>query len=292
MNFKDLTVPSRVAEIIKEHEFRFKKKFGQNFLVDKNILDKICDAADLTESDFVLEIGPGIGTLTNELSKRCKKVVAIEIDRDLTQILKETITADNVDIVEGDALQLDWQEILRKSGWQKETVKLVANLPYYLTSALIMKALEGEVPFQTIVVMVQKEVAERMTAQPGTKAYGILSLAVQYYSQPQLVTNVSRRVFFPAPDVDSAVVKLQSIEPPVDVASEELFMVIRAAFGQRRKNLKNTLKNLTTSWNIAPEKVDEIFHQLGIPVNARGETLSLQKFGELTRALIHGRNFC
>ena len=160
MNFKDLTVPSRVAEIIKEHEFRFKKKFGQNFLVDKNILDKICDAADLTESDFVLEIGPGIGTLTNELSKHCKKVVAIEIDRDLTQILKETITADNVDIVEGDALQLDWQEILRKSGWQKETVKLVANLPYYLTSALIMKALEGEVPFQTIVVMVQKEVAE------------------------------------------------------------------------------------------------------------------------------------
>ncbi len=281
-----LVSPSYVKEIINEYQFRFKKRFGQNFLVDGNILQKILHSAELTEQDFVIEVGTGLGTLTTKLAPHCRKVISFEIDHDLVKIVTERINNKNVQIISSDALSLDWLDVLTQGGWQGEPVKLVANLPYYLTTRLIMKALEGNVPFTEVVVMVQKEVAERIMAIPGTKAYGVLSVAVAYYAQASLVAKAPRTVFMPAPDVDSAVVKLSTILPPVAVAPNDLFSVVRAAFGQRRKTIRNTLRSLCKNWKITDDQLEQVLIDLDISPSLRGETLSLPQFGALTERLI------
>lgn len=286
MEFNKLTNPSQVSKIIKEYQFRFKKRFGQNFLVDKNILDKIIASSRLQPDQYVIEIGTGLGTLTWELGKRTRKVISFEIDRDLIAILKENGIADNVELIEADALKADWFQILKDAGWQGERLSLVANLPYYLTSPLIMKALEVDLEFDLIVVMVQKEVANRIKAKPGTKDYGVLTLAVQYYATPEVVIDAPRSTFMPAPTVDSQVIKLVPHKTPAEVDHDQLFTIIRAAFNQRRKTLKNNLKAICKENDISSDQLEDIFNKLDIHPNARGETLSLTKYIELTKKLI------
>lgn len=287
VNFNKLTNPSQVGKIMRDYQFRFKKRFGQNFLVDHNILEKIVESSKLHPDQYVIEIGTGLGTLTRELAARAKKVISFEIDRDLIAILKEIKIADNVDLVEADALKADWSQILKESGWRGEQISLVANLPYYLTSPLIMKALEAELEFDSIVVMVQKEVAERIKADPGTKDYGVLSLAVRYYADVEIVTDAPRKVFMPAPTVDSQVIKLVPHKTRPEVDHEQLFTVIRAAFNQRRKTLKNNLKGLCKQRGLSSEQLESIFIKLNLRPDVRGETLSLKTFISLTKNLIN-----
>lgn len=277
---------SDISKLIREYEFRFKKRFGQNFLRDPRMLSRIVDAAELKEGDYVMEIGPGLGGLTLILAERCQEVLAIEIDRDLVSILREQALPRNIRLVEGDALKLEWRCLLTENGWNEQPVKLVANLPYYLTTPLIMKALEEDTPFERLVVMVQLEVAQRMLASPGTKDYGVLSLAVQYYSDPELVAKVPRSSFIPAPNVDSAVVNLKIRKPQVSAPIKPLFQVIRATFGQRRKTIKNGLKPLIKSWGIDASQLETALAKAGISAKDRGETLSLAQFSALTEALL------
>lgn len=281
-----ISTPSYVKGILREKGYTIKKRFGQNFLVDQNYVDKIVAAADLSPTDWVLEIGPGLGVLTHEMAAQAERVVALEIDRELVAILQDTIEEANVSIVECDALAVDWREVLQERGWSGGTVKLVANLPYYITTPLVMKALESFLPFKAVVVMVQREVAERMVAGPGSKDYGVLSLAVQYYSQAEVVTRVPRSVFYPPPEVDSAVVKLVPCPPLVSAPREELFQVIRAAFQQRRKTVRNSLKALVESWDLSAADLDEVLEEADISGDLRGERLSLNDFSRLTEALI------
>lgn len=285
MDYSQLTSPRAVKKLMRDYEIRFKKRFGQNFLVDRNILNKIIDSAELKPDHYVLEIGTGLGTLTYALAEQCRRVITFEIDHDLVQIFRENQSAANVQLIAGDALKYDWREVLLESGWQDEWVSLVANLPYYLTSPLIMKALESGLPFESIVVMVQKEVADRMQAEPGTKDYGLLTLAVGYYADVEIVTKVPRTVFIPAPDVDSAVVKLTPHPVHGEADRKALFAVMRAAFAQRRKTLKNNLKDLIKEWGTAPEEFDRILAELDLPKDVRGESLSLKQFIELTLKL-------
>ncbi|HHT37125.1 MAG: 16S rRNA (adenine(1518)-N(6)/adenine(1519)-N(6))-dimethyltransferase RsmA [Candidatus Wallacebacter cryptica] len=285
MDYSQLTSPRAVKKLMRDYEIRFKKRFGQNFLVDRNILNKIIDSAELKPDHYVLEIGTGLGTLTYALAEQCRRVITFEIDHDLVQIFRENQSAANVQLIAGDALKYDWREVLLESGWQDERVSLVANLPYYLTSPLIMKALESGLPFESIVVMVQKEVADRMQAEPGTKDYGLLTLAVGYYADVEIVTKVPRTVFIPAPDVDSAVVKLTPHPVHGEADRKALFAVMRAAFAQRRKTLKNNLKDLIKEWGTAPEEFDRILAELDLPKDVRGESLSLKQFIELTLKL-------
>jgi 16S rRNA (adenine1518-N6/adenine1519-N6)-dimethyltransferase len=285
VDYSQLTSPRAVKKLMRDYEIRFKKRFGQNFLVDRNILNKIIDSAELKPDHYVLEIGTGLGTLTYALAEQCRRVITFEIDHDLVQIFRENQSAANVQLIAGDALKYDWREVLLESGWQDERVSLVANLPYYLTSPLIMKALESGLPFESIVVMVQKEVADRMQAEPGTKDYGLLTLAVGYYADVEIVTKVPRTVFIPAPDVDSAVVKLTPHSVHGEADRKALFAVMRAAFAQRRKTLKNNLKDLIKEWGTAPEEFDRILAELDLPKDVRGESLSLKQFIELTLKL-------
>lgn len=278
--------PSVVRKIMKERGFNTKKRFGQNFLIDQNIVQKIVASANLEESDWVLEIGPGLGALTTLMAQVAKGVVAMEIDRDLVAILEELIQEPRIKIVEGDALALDWAELLQGAGWQGEPLKLVANLPYYLTTPLIMKALESDLPFVDVVVMVQREVADRILADPASKDYGVLSLAVQYYAQPSLVLKVPRTVFMPAPNVDSAVVHLQPRPPQVDAPKEQLFEVIRASFQQRRKTVRNALKPLVDKWGLSSEDLDRALAAVQLEPTIRGERLSLEEFNRLTKELM------
>ncbi|HHT74061.1 MAG TPA: 16S rRNA (adenine(1518)-N(6)/adenine(1519)-N(6))-dimethyltransferase RsmA [Firmicutes bacterium] len=280
------STPSYVRGILREKGYSIKKKLGQNFLVDQNYVDKIVSAAQLSPADWVLEIGPGLGVLTAAMAEQAGKVVALEIDRELVDVLQETIVLPNVTVVPGDALAGNWQEILRGLGWSGEPVKLVANLPYYITTPLIMKALESELPFQAIVVMVQREVAERMVAPAGGKDYGVLTLAVEYYCQAELVTNVPRTVFVPAPEVDSAVVKLTPKPPAVAVPHGKLFAAIRAAFQQRRKTIRNALKPLAKEWGLSLAQLDEALTEAGIKGEVRGEVLTLQDFARITESLM------
>ncbi|NLJ80731.1 MAG: 16S rRNA (adenine(1518)-N(6)/adenine(1519)-N(6))-dimethyltransferase RsmA [Firmicutes bacterium] len=281
--------PSFVSSVLEEYGFRFKKRFGQNFLIDGNILDSIIAAAQLKAWDWVFEVGPGLGALTTAAAAKAEKVVAVEIDRTLVSILKEKLRSPNIAVIKGDALTLDWRDALQEQGWAGESLKFVANLPYYLTTPLIMKALEGGLPFQNLIVMVQKEVGQRMAAQPDSKDYGVLSLVVQYYTEVSLVCSVPRTVFIPAPKVDSAVLSLRPRPPKADAPRAELFEVIKISFQQRRKTVRNALKPLAKQWDLTLGDLDQAFARANLDSSLRGERLTLNDFSELTKQLLKGR---
>ena len=285
MNEK-LSNPQKTIEIIKKYDFVFQKKYGQNFLIDANVLDKIIDAAEIGPDDFVLEIGPGIGTLTQYLAESAREVTAVEIDSHLIPILEETLqNYDNVTVLNEDILKVDIAELARQKNKGKP-IKVVANLPYYITTPIIMGLFESHVPIDNITVMVQKEVAERMQVGPGTKDYGALSLAVQYYAKPYLAANVPPNCFIPRPKVGSAVIRLTKYqEPPVQVKDERLmFRLIRASFNQRRKTLQNSLSN-SPELNITKAQTAEALEKMGLPAAVRGEKLTLEQFARLSDLL-------
>ncbi len=280
-NFKN------TQEIIKKHNFSIQKKYGQNFLIDEHVLNKIIAAAELTEDDYVIEIGPGIGTMTERMAPECRHVTAIEIDKELIPILSETLSGfDNVDIINEDVLKVDLNKLIAERNDNKP-VKVVANLPYYITTPIIMSLLENKIPIDTITVMVQKEVADRMMVGPGTKDYGALSLAVQYYAKPYIVANVPMNCFIPRPNVASAVIRLTCHkEPPVTVKDEKLmFNLIRASFNQRRKTLINGISNFS-GLSYTKEQVAMALNSIGLSENIRGEALDLEKFAKLSDALL------
>lgn len=277
-------------EILEKHHFSFQKKFGQNFLIDGNILGKIMDAAQITVDDCVLEIGPGIGTMTQYLAERAKSVIAVEIDKNLIPILQETLSPyNNVKVIQEDILKVDIDRIVQEKNDGKP-IKVVANLPYYITTPIIMELFENHVALQSITIMVQKEVAERMQAAPGTKDYGALSLAVCYYAKPEIIMKVPASCFMPKPNVDSAVIRLSRYEkPPVKALDEAwLFSVIRASFNQRRKTLVNGLSN-AGNLGISKEKIAEAVAQMELSPTVRGETLTLEQFTELSNCLFLAR---
>lgn len=278
--------PKNTIEILNKYQFAFQKKFGQNFLIDTHVLDKIIRSAEITEDDFVLEIGPGIGTMTQYLARAAGQVTAVEIDRALIPILKDTLSGyDNVTIINEDVLKLNLKELVKEKNAGKP-IKVVANLPYYITTPIIMGLFENHVPIKTITVMVQKEVADRMQVGPGTKDYGALSLAVQYYARPYIVANVPPNCFMPRPKVGSAVIQLTRHEnPPVRVGDEKLmFAVIRASFNQRRKTLVNGLSN-APGLSLDKDAVKLALKTMGLSETIRGEALTLKQFAELTDLL-------
>lgn len=279
--------PSATKEIINKYSFAFQKKFGQNFLIDSNILESIVSAADITKDDFVLEIGPGIGTMTQYLCETARQVVAVEIDKMLIPILQDTLSEyDNVEVINQDVLKLDINALAQEKN-AGHPIKVVANLPYYITTPIIMGLFESGVPIESITIMVQKEVADRMQTGPGSKDYGALSLAVQYYAEAKVQLNVSATCFMPRPNVDSAVIKLTRHKTPVvDVKDEKLmFKVIRASFNQRRKTLVNGLKN-SSELDFSKEKILEAINTIGKEESIRGEKLTLEDFANLTNALL------
>lgn len=281
-----LVSPQRTIEIIKKYEFTFRKKFGQNFLIDERVIERIIHAADISKEDCVLEIGPGIGALTQYLANSAGRVVAVEIDQKLIPILEDTLSGfDNVTVINRDILKTDLQEIA--DTWHGgKPLKVVANLPYYITTPIIMGLLEKKAPISSVTVMVQKEVADRMQAGPGSKEYGALSLAVQYYSDPQTVAIVPPNCFIPRPSVESAVVALRNVGVgKVPVQDEKLmFALIRASFNQRRKTLANGIKN-AAGLSFSREQVVAALEQMDLDANARGETLSLAQFARLADLL-------
>ena len=281
-----LGIPQNTIDILKKYDFHFQKKFGQNFLIDTHVLEKIIDSAGVTKDDFVLEIGPGIGTMTQYLCERAREVMAVEIDDKLIPILADTLSAyDNVTVVNEDILKLDIDQIAREHNDGKP-IKVVANLPYYITTPIIMGLFESHVPLESITVMVQKEVADRMQSGPGTKDYGALSLAVQFYSKAEIVANVPANCFMPRPNVGSAVIRLTCHEErPVDVKDENfMFKIIRASFNQRRKTLQNGLNN-ASNLNVNKEQVVAALEKIGLPATVRGEALSLEQFAALSNLL-------
>lgn len=285
----DLGSFTNTSEILKKYGFRMQKKYGQNFLIDANILCKIVEAAQITEEDCVLEIGPGIGTMTQYLAEAAGKVVAVEIDRALIPILEDTLSAyHNVTILCEDILKVDLPALAEENGGRP--IKVVANLPYYITTPIIMALFESRMPLASITVMVQREVAERMQTGPGTKDYGALSLAVQYYAKPEIVAKVPASCFLPRPNVDSTVVRLTRYEkPPVNVSDEAfLFAVIRASFNQRRKTLANGLAN-AGGLGVSRGQVEAVLEKMGLSKTVRGETLTLKQFSELSNRLSEGK---
>ena len=281
-----LSNPQKTIEVIQKYNFDFQKKFGQNFLIASRVLDKIIEAANITKEDFVLEIGPGIGTMTQYLAESAREVMAVEIDKNLIPILSDTLSAyDNISILNEDILKVDIGKIAEEKNHGKP-IKVVANLPYYITTPIIMGLFESHVPIDSITVMVQKEVADRMQAGPGTKDYGALSLAVQYYAEPYIVANVPPNCFMPRPKVGSAVIRLTKYkEPPMDVTNEKLlFQLIRASFNQRRKTLQNGIKNFS-ELNFSKEQVIEALEKMGVSPTIRGEALTLQQFAQLSNLL-------
>lgn len=275
--------PKNTIEVIQKYDFDFQKKFGQNFLIDERVLEKIISAAEVNKDDFVLEIGPGIGTMTQYLAENAREVMAVEIDKNLIPILSDTLSAyDNVSILNADILKVDIAKIVEEKNGGKP-VKVVANLPYYITTPIIMGLFESHVPVDSITVMVQKEVADRMQTGPGSKDYGALSLAVQYYAKPEIVANVPPNCFMPRPKVGSAVIRLTRHQnPPVTAKDEKLmFRIIRASFNQRRKTLANGLKN-SQELNYTKEQVEAAISECGLPLNIRGETLTLEQFAKLS----------
>ncbi|MDE6386556.1 MAG: 16S rRNA (adenine(1518)-N(6)/adenine(1519)-N(6))-dimethyltransferase RsmA [Lachnospiraceae bacterium] len=277
------------TDIIQKHQFDFRKKFGQNFLIDKGILEKIIESANITPDDCILEIGPGIGTMTQRLAEEAGEVVAVEIDKNLIPILDETLADyDNVTIINEDILKVDINRIVDEHGGKP--IKVVANLPYYITTPIIMSLFEKHVPLHSVTIMVQKEVADRMKVGPGTKDYGALSLAVQYYAKPEIVARVPAECFMPRPNVDSAVIRLiRYEEPPVMADDEEwLFAVVRASFNQRRKTLANGLAN-AGNLAVSRQQVEETLAKMGLPITVRGEALTLEQFSELSNRLLRKR---
>lgn len=280
-----LGTPSATKEIINKYSFAFQKKFGQNFLIDLNVLESIIRGAEITKDDFVLEIGPGIGTMTQYLCEAARQVVAVEIDKMLIPILEDTLSEyDNVEVINQDVLKVDIKSLAEEKNNGKP-IKVVANLPYYITTPIIMGLFESGVPIDSITIMVQKEVADRMQTGPGSKDYGALSLAVQYYATAKVILNVSATCFMPRPNVDSAVIKLtRHKEPTVNVADEKLmFKIIRASFNQRRKTLVNGLKN-SPELSFSKEQIVKAIEKIGKPETIRGEALTLEEFAELANA--------
>lgn len=274
--------PKRTIEVLQKYDFVFQKKFGQNFLIDTHVLDKIVSAAEITKDDFVLEIGPGIGTMTQYLACVAREVVAVEIDKALIPILEDTLQEySNVTVLNEDILKVDIKKLAdeRNNG---KPIKVVANLPYYITTPIIMGLFEGEVPIESITVMVQKEVADRMQVGPGTKEYGALSLAVQYYAEPYIVANVPPNCFMPRPKVGSAVIRLtRHAAPPVEVVDAKLmFRIIRASFNQRRKTLANGLNN-SPELSFGKDEIQRAIKACGFPEGVRGEALTLEEFAAL-----------
>ena len=281
-----LSNPQVTIETIKKYEFAFQKKFGQNFLIDAHVINKIISAADITKDDCVLEIGPGIGTMTQYLAESAGQVVAVEIDKNLLPILDETLAEyDNVTIINDDILKVDINKIVEERNGGRP-IKGVANLPYYITTPIIMGLFEKHVPLLSVTVMVQKEVADRMQVGPGTKDYGALSLAVQYYAEPYIVANVPPNCFMPRPNVGSAVIRLtRHEEVPVQVDDEKLmFHIIRASFNQRRKTLANGLSN-APQVHLSKEEIQECIAELGEPLTIRGEALTLEQFAALSNII-------
>ena len=278
--------PQNTIEILQKYNFNFQKKFGQNFLIDEHVLDKIIRAAEITKDDYVLEIGPGIGTMTQYLACAAREVTAVEIDRALIPILEDTLKEyDNVSIINEDILKVDIAALAKEKNGGRP-IKVVANLPYYITTPIIMGLFESHVPLESITVMVQKEVADRMQVGPGTKDYGALSLAVQYYAEPYIVANVHPNCFMPRPAVGSAVIRLtRHQKPPVEVMDEKLmFRLIRASFNQRRKTLANGLKN-SGELNLSKEVITAAIEKLGKGSSVRGEALDLEEFARLTNII-------
>lgn len=280
--------PQNTIEILKKYDFMFQKRFGQNFLIDTHVLEKIIKSAEITKEDLVLEIGPGIGTMTQYLCENAREVIAVEIDKNLIPILTNDTLAeyDNVTIINEDILKLDLNALVQERNGGKR-IKVVANLPYYITTPIIMGLFESHVPLQNITVMVQKEVADRMQAGPGSKDYGALSLAVQYYATPYIAANVPQNCFMPRPNVGSAVIRLTlHEEPPVQVKDEKfMFALIRASFNQRRKTLVNGLTN-AAELNLSKEQVQAALEQMGLSATIRGEALTLEQFAELANLLV------
>ena len=277
-----LSNPQVTIQTIKKYEFAFQKKFGQNFLIDDHVITKIINAAEITKNDLVLEIGPGIGTMTQYLACAARKVVAVEIDKALIPILEDTLSDyDNARVINNDVLKVDIAKLAEEENGGKP-IKVVANLPYYITTPIIMGLFENHVPIKSITVMVQKEVADRMQVGPGTKDYGALSLAVQYYAKPYIVANVPPNCFMPRPKVGSAVIRLERYEePPVKVKDEKLmFRIIRASFNQRRKTLANGLKN-SAELDYTKEEIEAAIETLGRGASIRGEALTLEEFAKL-----------
>ena len=280
-----LGTPSATKEIINKYSFAFQKKFGQNFLIDSNVLESIIRGAEITKDDFVLEIGPGIGTMTQYLCEAARQVVAVEIDKMLIPILEDTLSEyDDVEVINQDVLKVDIKSLAEEKNNGKP-IKVVANLPYYITTPIIMGLFESGVPIDSITIMVQKEVADRMQTGPGSMDYGALSLAVQYYATAKVILNVSATCFMPRPNVDSAVIKLtRHKEPTVNVADEKLmFKIIRASFNQRRKTLVNGLKN-SPELSFSKEQIVKAIEKIGKPETIRGEALTLEEFAELANA--------
>ena len=282
-----LGIPQNTIAILQKYNFNFQKKFGQNFLIDTRVLERIIDSAEISKDDCVLEIGPGIGTMTQYLAEAAREVVAVEIDKNLIPILKNDTLADydNVTIINDDILKVDINKIVQEKN-NGQPIKVVANLPYYITTPIIMGLFESHVPLQSITIMVQKEVADRMQVGPGTKDYGALSLAVQYYAKPEIVANVPPNCFIPRPNVGSAVIRLTRHEvPPVQVKDEAyMFALIRASFNQRRKTLLNGLTN-AGNLGVTKEQIVKALEKMGLPATIRGEALTLEQFGELSNLL-------
>lgn len=281
-----LATPGSTAEVLRKYGFNFQKKYGQNFLIDGNILEKIMEASGITGQDCVLEIGPGIGTMTQYLAERAREVVAVEIDRALIPILEDTLSAyDNVTVIHQDILKVDIRQMVEERNGGNP-IKVVANLPYYITTPILMGLLESGVPLDSITIMVQKEVAERMQVGPGTKDYGALSLAVQYYAKPEIVMQVPPSCFMPRPNVGSAVIRLtRHGQPPVRVRDEQrMFALIRASFNQRRKTLVNALAN-AAGLELSKDAVAGALGQMGLPPTVRGEALTLEQFAILSGLL-------
>lgn len=277
--------PQNTIEVLQKYHFNFQKKFGQNFLIDTHVLDKIISAAGITKDDFVLEIGPGIGTMTQYLACAAREVVAVEIDKNLIPILEDTLQDyENVSVINDDILKVDIAALAEEKN-QGRPIKVVANLPYYITTPIIMGLFEKNVPLESITVMVQKEVADRMQVGPGTKDYGALSLAVQYYAEPYIVANVPPNCFMPRPSVGSAVIRLtRHREMQVQVKDEKLmFRLIRASFNQRRKTLANGLKN-SPELQFSKEEIETAIETLGKGASVRGEALTLEEFAKLANS--------
>lgn len=281
-----LGIPANTIAILQKYHFNFQKKFGQNFLIDPHVLDRIIEESNITKDDCVLEIGPGIGTMTQYLAESAREVVAVEIDKALIPILEDTLSPyDNITVINDDILKVDINQIVQERN-NGEAIKVVANLPYYITTPIIMGLFESKVPLKSITIMVQKEVADRMQVGPGTKDYGALSLAVQYYAKPEIVANVPPNCFMPRPNVGSAVIRLTRYEqPPVEVEDEQyMFKLIRASFNQRRKTLVNGLLN-AGNLNITKEAILQSLEEMELSPTIRGEALTLEQFAKLSNLL-------